>query len=207
MATTTPAFPAFLYTLSQLQASGDDAQVLLDWVRSALPSPAASTRISLRLRVPTRAGRKTVTVQHLPPVAASFQFSTAIAVRGHDYGHLLVETSTPAASPQEWLLLLDTLSRQLALFAERLRLKQQQARSRAERDELHLTLQTSKALARASPLLAGSRGVPVETATQWITAEALRSGRTVLELAEQVILQDLVSRQIAVTTARKAVAA
>jgi hypothetical protein len=120
---------------------------------------------------------------------ARFVFSKAIAVKGVHYGLLAVEMDVPKGSPANWMLMLDALSQQFGLLAERAWLQFENEQRASELalagDELH----TLKALARAAGLLVRDRKVDLEQAKQWITKEAVRREQPVRTIAEQIVLQ------------------
>lgn len=207
MATKKPSFQLFLYHASNLIASPDEPKEVLGRIITSLHEHIGVARASIQLRIPSRSSPNPLLIASPPAKNPSFVFWRPISVRGREYGHLTVEARTPVGSPQDWMLTLDTLSEQLALYAERLQLAEDERRLRSEVAELQLRLRTRKVLSRAGGIVAMTLDTTVESAEEWLQAEATRRGRTAYELAEQLILQQVLSRQIAADGRQGAVAA
>ncbi len=191
MATHQSTFHSFLQHVSHLTAAAAEPQEVLAKIVASLDEHLGHARASIRLHIHS----KSVAMEGPGIQKANFVFSRPIAVRGREYGQLSVETHTPVGSPRDWMLTLDTLSQQLALYAERLELAENLRRAQAEISEIQASLQKRKALARASGIVARLKGTTLEAAERWIAAEAARRGRETQSFAEQLILHERLTRQ------------
>ncbi len=207
MATKKPSFELFLYHASNLLSSGGEPKEVLAKIITLLHEHTGEAGVVIRLRISSKCTSGPLLIESPLQQKASFVFSRPIAVRGRQYGQLTVETRTPAGSPKDWMMTLEVLGQQLALFAERLELADDNECVQSEVDELQERLRIRKALARAGGIVARIQGTTAELAEEWLEAEAARRGRTAYVLAEQLILQDQISRQIVSKARQGAVAA
>jgi hypothetical protein len=176
-----PSFSSFVTNLSTLASTGEMTQEVLNQVVRSLARELAPSRVCIHLL--------DVEVQNAPPRKTRFEFSRRIAVRRVDYGYLSVQVDTPAGSPAEWMYALEILAQQLAMYAERLTLIERGRRLSEEKRQAQEALQTDKALARASGIVADLAKISTEQAKSTILREAVKRGKTPLAVAEQLILE------------------
>jgi hypothetical protein len=117
-----------------------------------------------------------------PPVETpSGSFHAApLRASGREVGKLVVQAGLPDR-------VANYVGEQLGMLLERTRLSEHRARLEAELAALREDLATRKALQRAQGILVIRRGITPVSARRWISQQAQQAGRTILQVAEQVV--------------------
>ncbi len=180
-----------LHRISQItNASGYTAQKIVESVSAELvwflPEGASVSILFKSAKGQPPAAHQQQT--EAAPGGPVFVFSRPLKLRGVDYGSILVESPSPKGSISEWMTALETAATLLALTAEQLLLLDEQHGVKKQ-------LAASKLVARAGGLVAKERGLSMAGAQQWIRAESLRTGRSLMQFADLLILNDTVQNR------------
>ena len=175
--------------ISSLTVSGKRTQVVVSETRAAIEKRLGAARVQVVLQAGGRtAVSETPEDESKKKGAPSFLFSNTIRVRGSEYGWLQVDLEQPKDSAHLLLSTLETISRLLALRAERVSIHEENQRLHANAAAIRSAIAASKIVSRAAGVVAAIRHVPFEQALVWIQDEAVRSKRPVADIAERVLL-------------------
>ena len=142
----------------------------------------------VELAVLAGGGRRTIESGDVRSGGPRVRFDRPLDARSRTYGHLLLERPQGEEPLSETQLALETVAQQLALLAERLHLRLVNEGLARQVRECRTLLLQDKLMARASGVVAAIRGISLNRAAQWIHAEAARTARAPLQVADRIVL-------------------
>jgi hypothetical protein len=166
--------------VSRLASSEKKPKAFVQGVRTLLEEHLHASRV----RIAIHSAVSEATLEGTP----SFLFSRVVAVRGVEYGTLQVDLRQPEHAPHLLLVTLETIAWQVALFAERVALTEENARLTANREAIAAEIGASKIVSRAAGVVARLHSLPFDAASAWLQAEANRARRPLADIAERVLL-------------------
>ncbi len=174
--------------LSALTSQDDSLKPFGDRAASLISSRLRATHVALTLRV-----GKTIVSSEAAALQdrgrAGFQFARPIASRGENHGTLQVDLVVPSHRPELLLRALDTITSVIGLYVAKVQLAGENATLAIAARSLHAAVAESKTLVRATGIIAALHGWSLGSAQTWLQSEAERSRRSVIELADLVVLQ------------------
>lgn len=192
-----PLFDSLIVSISTALSSNKSPKEKAEYVADLIAEHLSKVNVTLSLQTPV--GQEAVfTERHSPDrLQGRFLFVRQIQVRGKSYGRFTLEADLPGGGAADWLCALETVTQQLAVYAERLFLESANDRLQQLTSDLAGDLRAEKLIARAGGILARTHNLTHEAARQRIVNESRKRGLSVPAVADQIILHQLVQRDLA----------
>ena len=181
-----------LLSTASTAVSGNNSVVeILKRIAQAVTERLKGSSVSITLR--TRIGHAIAAGLHEGSEhtgAAPFVvFSRKVIVRGWEYGQVRVWLTDPSTPPVATLQTLETLTQLLGVLAERASLLEQQGQLRRQTELLRAKINEEKLMTRAAGIVAAVKLISQRQAERWIESEARHSGRSILVVADRIVLE------------------